>query len=68
MLKKVELGPSGSIDLAKRPLVDPDDFSPLGGSAEIAETNKKVAVIKLVKVFLIVIKFSTVLISELKYP
>jgi hypothetical protein len=67
MLKKVELGPS-STDLASLDNVLPAFFSPFGGSAETADTNNSEPVIAQANVFLMFIKFSTVLISIFRTP
>ncbi len=68
MLKNVELGPS-STDLASLLAnVLPAFLSPFGTSAETADTSNNEPVIAQVNVFLMFIKFSTVLISILRPP
>ena len=67
MLKNVALGPL-SADFANLLDVFPALLSPFGGSADIAVANRSEPVIAQVNVFLMFIKFSTVLISIFRPP
>ena len=67
MLKNVALGPS-STDFANLLDVFPALLSPFGGSADIAVANRSEPVIAQANVFLMFIKFSTVLISIFRSP